>query len=71
MNCKIENDEITICEVLDTLFRKHDSKIEKVNTVRMSDASKDFIGQITFRYGRKKNEIVALSFCPFCGGNLI
>ena len=70
LKCSINDGRITLCKELDTLFKKHDSKIEKVTVVIMNDIQDEFIGQVSFKYGRKKKEIVALSFCPFCGGNL-
>jgi len=68
--CNIILGEITLCEELYHLVTNLDTKIEKVNMVHMKDINYDFIGAITFRYGRKKNDIIALSFCPICGGKL-
>jgi len=68
--CKIENGKITLCKELYHITTNLSTKIEKVTMVRMSDVENDFIGAITFRYGRKKHDIVALSFCPICGGGL-
>jgi hypothetical protein len=70
MKCEINNGKITLCKNLSELFSKYDSKIEPVNMVHMSNWKDSFIGAVTFKYGRKKSEIVKLSFCPFCGGNL-
>jgi hypothetical protein len=71
MSCKIENGKITLCKELEELFLKYDTQIQPVDMVQMSNVHIVFIGAVTFKYGRKKSEIVKLSYCPFCGGNLI
>lgn len=66
--CNIKNGEIGLCEELYHVVNNLDTKIQKVNMARMGELGRDYIGAITFRYGRKKNDLVALSFCPICGG---
>jgi len=68
--CNIKNGEIKLCKEMYNLTTNMDTKIEKVTCVRMNDIERDFIGSVTFRYGRKKFDLVALSFCIFCGGEL-
>ena len=68
--CNINKGTITLCKELFHVTTNLDTKIEKVIMVHMNDVKNDFIGAVTFRYGRKKNDIVALSFCPICGGEL-
>ncbi len=69
--CSIIHGKITLCKKLNHLLENHDSKIEKITMVSASNLSDEFIGGISFRYGRKKNDIFNLSFCPVCGGNLV
>jgi len=67
--CNIQNVKITLCSELELLISK-DTKFEKVTYAFMGNLSEEFIGEITYRYGRKKHDLVALSFCPICGGGL-
>jgi len=68
--CYIKNGEIKLCKELYHVTTNLNTKLERVEMCYMSEADKGFIGAITFRYGRKKNDIVAISFCPICGGEL-
>ena len=53
MKCSIKNGEISLCKELYHATTNLDTKLERVNMVQMSDIGRDFIGAITFRYGRK------------------
>lgn len=68
--CSIKKGEITLCKELYHATTNLDTKLERANMVQMNDLQRDYIGAITFRYGRKKYDIIAISFCPICGGEL-
>jgi len=68
--CSINDGKIILCKELEFLFSNYDSKIEKVILIEQ-DTMENFIGAVHFRYGLKNKDIVRISFCPICGGNLV
>lgn len=67
--CETNGERISLCEELEKLSQA-DNKISKITMVYNGNIQDEFIGQITYKYGRKKSEEFAFSFCPCCGGNI-
>lgn len=69
--CKIEDEKITLCKELNHLTNI-DNKFNKetyIIVVDIPNMDKEYLGAISYRYGRKKNDILGLSFCPVKGFN--
>ncbi len=71
IRCNMQDGKIvSFCPDMKKLL-EFDNRVNAKVMVNLSDIQNEWVGAITYKYGRKATDEIAMSYCMFCGNKLL